>query len=93
MSTNSSDQKFHGKIRGEQAVVAGRAQGKERLTDVAGFVDLFRIVRLQFEAAAKNQGAVLQASGTLAGDRQIVNAKVDSINLLDYLPLIPDGLL
>ena len=94
VSTNSSDQKFHGKIRVEQAVVAGQAQGKElTLTDVAGFVDCSDYPVTKFEAAAKNQGAVLQASGTLASDRQIVNAKVDSINLLDYLPLIPDGLL
>lgn len=92
MSGTSSAQKFHGKVRVERATITGQMKGKEvTLTDAAGTLDCADYPVMRFEATASNQESAVEASGTVSSDRQIVTAKVDALDLADYLGWIPEG--
>ncbi|WP_255448750.1 translocation/assembly module TamB domain-containing protein [Selenomonas ruminis] len=94
ISKTPGGQKFHGMVRVENGRVIGRMQGKElTLEKVNGSLDMADYPVMKAEVSGENQGTQVEASGTFDEDRQIVNAKINNMDLGSYLGLVPDGLI
>ena len=91
---SSGGQKFHGVVRMENGRVTGRMEGKElTLEKVCGSLDLADYPVMKAELAGENQGMQVEASGTFDEDRQIMNAKINNVDLSNYLGLVPEGVI
>lgn len=94
ISKTPGGQKFHGMVRVENGRVIGRMQGKElTLEKLNGSLDMADYPVMKAEVSGENQGTQVEASGTFDEDRQIVNAKINNMDLGSYLGLVPDGLI
>ena len=94
ISKTPGGQKFHGLVRVEDGCITGRMQGKElTLEKVSGSLDMADYPVMKAKIRGENQGTQVEASGTFDDDRQIVNAKINNMELESYLGLVPDGLI
>ena len=94
MSETGSSQQFHGLVKVENARLTGRMQGAElTLTDMDGSLDFADYPVMKVRAAAKNQGAEIEVSGTIDDVRQIINLQVRNADIMNYIGLLPQGTL
>lgn len=92
LSDEESTTEFHGKINIEDAELTARYDGTElTLTDVNGELDMADYPAMAFTVTAMSNGTALAADGTVSADRQIVNAKLEGLDVKKYLDLIPAG--
>ena len=96
-SGSSSD--FAGEVTFEDATVTGRyheADGTAHeltLTDVTGGLDFSDTPAIKADVSAASGAASLSAKGTLDTERQILSVSAKNVQLADYLPLVPAGLI
>jgi translocation and assembly module TamB len=93
-SESSQPTPFAGKVTAQGAEVTVTRQGKSlTLTNVDGCLDASSHPSYHAELSAENQGASVEAEATLSSLRQIVNARVEHVNLENYLSFVPEGLI
>ena len=89
-----SSQQFHGKIKVEDAQVLLRSQGQElQFADLNAEVDCADYPVYKAKFAAVQQGTDVSGTATVSDARQIVNARVNGLDLKEYLHFIPSGML
>ena len=89
-----SSQQFHGKIMVEDAQVLLRSQGQElQFNDLAATVDCADYPVYKAEFAGRQQGTEVSGTATISDTRQIVNARVNGLDVKEYLRFIPAGLI
>ncbi|WP_041914438.1 translocation/assembly module TamB domain-containing protein [Selenomonas ruminantium] len=94
LSKEKTSQEFHGKVSVTDAHVQVRRQGQElSLDDVHGSVDFADYPVYKAEFAAQNQGTAVTGTATLSDMRQIVNARVQGLDVEKYLAFVPAGLI
>lgn len=94
LSREKTSQEFHGKVVVDDAQVRVRRQGQElELEQVQGSVDCADYPVYKAEFAAKNQGTAVTGTATISDMRQIVNARVQGLDVEKYLQFVPQGLI
>ncbi len=94
VSEEGGENTFRGKVRVEEGTLVGRAEGKEVLLEnLSVGLDMGSYPVMKAEAEADVRGAKLRAEGTVSDERKIVTAKVEDVDLEQYLPLVPDGVI
>ena len=94
ISGEKSSQEFHGKILVEDGQVLLRSQGQElQLADVTATVDCADYPVYKAEFAARQQGTAVAGNATISDTRQIVNARLNGLEVQEYLHFLPSGLL
>jgi len=93
-TSEGGENAFRGKVVVEDGTLRGNVQGKELvLENVTAGLDMADYPVMKVEASAENQGAKIQAGGTLGKERQILTAHVEGVDLENYFSLVPEGLI
>ena len=90
---SEGESSFRGTVRLEDSKLAGRLSGGQELVleQVNGQAELSDYPDTCFEMTADSKGAKVAASGTVSSKRQSVHVEADDVDLMEYLPLLPEG--
>lgn len=93
LSGERSSHDFKGKVELKNSVVKLSADQKTlRLENVNGSLDFVSQPSIAMAISVEHNGANLDVSGTLGGERQAVSLKGKDINLENYLEFLPDNM-
>ena len=89
---SSGSSSFFGTVTVENGTVTVSAQGHEvTAQDIEGSADFSDYPVLKLAAKANCLDSAVDFSGTYRKERQIFNLKVSGLDLMNVLPLLPDG--
>lgn len=89
---SSGEGSFFGTVTVENGTVTVSAQGREvTAQDIEGSADFSDYPVLKLSAKANCLDSAVAFSGTYRKERQIFNLKVSGLDLMNVLPLLPDG--
>lgn len=97
ISRDESDTRFTGKVNVADSVLRSRYNNQDIVLErVKGSVDMAAYPAVSLRGECENQGAAAQLSATIAtenGARQTFQMAVQNVELANYLPYLPEGLI
>ena len=90
----SGEGSFFGTVKVEDGEATVTAQGREvTASAIEGSLDFSDYPVLKLSAKANCLGSSVEVSGTYRKERQIFNAELSGLDVMNVLPLLPDGTL
>lgn len=94
ISEEPSDNKFTGKVHVADSSLKLGIDGKEiLLEELKADMDFDAYPAIRINGTGKNMGAEAEVSATVGGSRQTFDIKVQDVELANYVPLIPEGVI
>ena len=94
VTEGGGETEFHAEVEVKDGTLHLKRDGKTlTLEDVAATADFADYPAIDVVATARSRAAKLKINGVMSSERQIGQVEVENLEVADYLPLLPEGLL